>query len=180
MDTAEHDEIEETPFNDLLRRRWAKGTLSSPDVIQFAKAAAAQGAQHVGAYAGRSNLQAKHAFREVCRAIGTPIGAPRISWVELKSSNGDVTFHPFVDPIDTLEAWHAKGPLVFAQRLAGEDGETAKFWHGLRDHVTYKSNASRISSTTIPLGFHGDGAPTTKSEGLFTLQFNGLLGHGST
>jgi len=171
---------DEKPFTDLLRRRWAMGKLSSPDVIKFAKAAAAQGAHNIGAYAGTSNLQSKHAFRAVCRAIGTPAGAPKISWAELKNSNGDVIFHPFVDPIDTLEAWYRKGPLVFTQRITGEDGETAQFWHALRDHSTYKCNASRISSTTVPLGLHGDAAPTSKADGLFTLQFNGLLGHGAT
>ncbi|CAK0877612.1 unnamed protein product, partial [Prorocentrum cordatum] len=165
---------------DLLRRRWAMGSISSPDVIKFAKAAASQGAQNIGAYAGTSNLQSKLAFRAVCRAIGTPARAPQISWAELKNTNGDVIFHPFVDPIDTLEAWYRKGPLVFNQRITGEDGETAQFWHALRDHPTYKCNAPRISSIIVPLGLHGDAAPTSKADGLFTLQFNRLLGHGDT
>ncbi|CAK0891752.1 unnamed protein product [Prorocentrum cordatum] len=165
-------------FTDLLRRRWAMGSISSPGVIKFARAAASQGAQNIGACAGTSNLQSKHAFRAVCRAVGTPARAPQISWAELKNTNGDVIFHPFVDPIDTLEAWYRKGPLVLKQRITGEDGETAQFWHAPRDHPTYKCNASRISSTTVPLGLHGDAAPTSKADGLFTLKFNSLLGHG--
>ena len=49
----------ERPLNDLLRKRWAKGEMTSRSIVEVANAAAKQGAGNVGSM-GSDNLRNAH------------------------------------------------------------------------------------------------------------------------
>jgi hypothetical protein len=156
------------PFNKCMRRDWARGTLSSPQVIEYSVAAASQGAKGVGRLDCAAS--SKNAHRLVMRALGYPQEAPPIDWIELP--NG--TSHPIICPIAQFERDAVEGRLSDPSALR-------EFWSGLEGQVVYDSVKEHISKDlSEPFGIHADGAPTTKQDGLFTISTFSLLSKGST
>ena len=65
--------------------------------------------------------------------------------------------------------------------MLGPAGAREAYWKGMKGHVVYQRIAHLIDPTKhLALGFHGDGAPTSKTQSLFTISFNSLTGQGST
>jgi hypothetical protein len=161
------------PFNKLMRRDWAKGVLSSPKVLEYCNAASKQGATQVltNATAG-----AKNAHRTMLRAMGWPTSAPPITWLDL----GGGAVHPIVCPIDALE-FAVANQHDFKSRYLNRCEDVGDFWLGMSGNAIYESQKTNIDiNRTLAFGMHGDGAPTTKHESLFTLSFNSLHIAGST
>jgi hypothetical protein len=165
------------PFNFLMRQKWADGKLSALEVLEFCKAAGDQHASGVERL-NKRNINPKNACRDLISALGMPQFAPRISWIELDSANGKVS-HAILCPIDVVEAT-LKRPSLFPTRLRGESGAVPRFWEGLRGHVTHDVVREIVDEMFVPCGFHGDAAPTSKTQGLMSFSWNSLVVDGST
>ena len=89
--------------------------------------------------------------------------------------------HPIICPIRLFENIIENDEQRFKKTLLGPEGDVADFWYHMRGHVLYSKNADRIDPVkSLACGMHGDGAPTTKVDGLFTISWNSLHGEGST
>ena len=84
---------------------------------------------------------------------------------------------------------HATQPQAWSDRILGQDGLMAKFWHDMQDSPQYESHpvASRADhkKRCIPISVHGDGVPVSgigRAWGLSTevVSWTSLLGAGST
>ena len=88
--------VADMPLIQSLKRDWAKGKLSSPQVQEYALGAAKQGAQGMGglAAAGSHGSNPQNLQRSLMATFGKPIGAPDFSWFTVPTASGDVE-HPF-------------------------------------------------------------------------------------
>jgi hypothetical protein len=163
------------PFNAELRKMWAKGELKSSQVQRLAKTASEQHALGLGKLAKDSNP--KHACRDLQRALGWPTGCPDFEWVNLPSPHdepgGFMHPHPIICPITLLEKSFQRDEAHFQRFFAGDPAENVNFWYNMRHHVTYKRIEQYVDpQNTSPMSVHGDGAPTNKTDGLFTIQWS--------
>ena len=162
------------PFNKLMRKKWGSGDFSAPLVKEVSRAAQGQGAHSVGRFAGSGGSDyAKNAHRDLLAAVGYPQNAPPITWLEIEMADGSYLSHPIVSPIDTIETL-LKNDHMFISHLRGAEGDSAAFIEGIKEHPIFESIAAHVTDANKSLicGLHGDGAPTTKVEGLFTLSWN--------
>ena len=170
--------VEDKPFSDLLRRKWAKGKFTATEVMELADTAARQGCQDLGAL---DTGDVRNAHRRVMRHLGCPRFAPAIEWIEVPLADGSLHPHPIICPIALVESMQNNDPARFEATIKGADGEIGKFWNGLRGHVVFEQSKECIDiGRSVPVGIHGDGAPTTKVDGLFSISWNSILGKGST
>lgn len=165
------------PFNKALRRDWSSGKISSKTVLELANKAAQQGADSASPLCG----DIRNAHRHLMKAIGYPKSAPDIEWIELPTKDGRCQPHPVMCPLRWFEKLVANYPSKFRDFVLGSDGCVAEFWRSMGDHVIVASNRDRLDfQRSIPCTTHGDGAPTNKVEGLFTISWSSMLGLGAT
>ena len=173
---AEPEDASNLPLNTSLRRDWARGSLPSNKVLEYAAGASQQGARGLESFAGGAH----NAHRRVVAALGYPEKAPRLSWIEIPVSGGGVKPQPILCPIDTLEAL-LKDPDKFQKHLRGEDLNVQDLWYNIRGTKVFAANEMYINaSRSLAITIHGDGAPTTKADGLFTISWSSLHASGST
>lgn len=182
MKADEGDDLEAAglEWRRTLRKDWAKGEIDAGRVLSYARKSAAAGAVNMGKMAGHAGNTAKHSHRDLVRAIGWPSSAPEIEWLDV----GDISV-PFVCPIDMMERLLEAGEADEGKRrhIMGAPGDVEKYWSGLRavGNPVFTALSSNIDpKLDLALGLHGDGAPTHKTEGLFTINWNSLHGEGST
>ena len=167
------------PFTRLMRKDWARGELKSNKVLEYAFAATAQGMQGAGKLSQTPNPQ--NAYRQLRSALGWPEGAPELKWLEFKTTDGRDKVHPVICPIELVETMLERHPKEFQEHITGDPKDIRKCWEGLGESVVRTSLGANLDMDTIVgVGIHGDGAPTTKQEGLLTLAWNGTTGKGST
>ena len=125
----------------------------------------------------------KNAFRDLKRAIGYPKAAPPIEWIDV-NKRGFLKPHPILCPIDTFCALISRDEKKFNKHVRGDEGSISELWAGLRaqNDILYTANAAYLDDPehTLGLGIHGDGAPTHKTDGLFTISWGSLTAGGST
>ena len=173
---AEPEDVSNLPLTTSLRRDWARGILPSNRVLEYAAGAASQGARGLESFAGGD----RNAHRRVVAALGYPEKAPRLSWIEIPVAGGGVKPQPILCPIDTLEAL-LKDPVKFQKHMRGEDLNVEDLWYGLSGTKVFTANKMHINVTrSLAITLHGDGAPTTKADGLFTISWSSLHASGST
>ena len=83
----------ELPFNDDLKRDWAKGLLSSAQVQRYAMHSMQQcavGLEELAAI-GTGGKHAQNLMRDLVRVFGTPVGAPQFDWYEIPTKRGPRT-----------------------------------------------------------------------------------------
>jgi hypothetical protein len=174
--------IKKLPFNLCMRRDWAKGRLSSPKVLEYSRAAAGQGAASV--VAGDKAASDKNAHRTLVAALGWPEQAPPITYIDIPmGKKRELRPHPIVCPSAVFARLTANYPSMFMERIRGSETASEVFWKGIEGHpIVTKHPDLKPSqfSTTIPLGLHGDGAPLSKHDSLFTIGWNSILGSGTT
>ena len=87
------------PLLRSMKRDWARGKLSSPQVQEYAMGAMQQGAFGMGraAAAGAHGKYPQHLPMCFIALFGMPQGAPEISWFKILVSAGEVS-HPFPAP----------------------------------------------------------------------------------
>ena len=108
------------PMNQSLKRMWSCGELSSPQVQELAAGAAKQGAvgmDHLAAL-GASGAQKQNMFRDMCQALGTPLGATCVRYVKVPTVRGLVR-HPVMMPHLLLRCIRNERPELFASALLG-------------------------------------------------------------
>ena len=164
--------------NHLLRHEWAMGRMSSARVLAHAHAAAQQGATSTGKLSSLSN--SKHAHRDLLRFIGLPKCCPEISWVDFPMADGSFKAHPSICPIDLLETC-ARSDDLWRTRIVSDTSDIRDFWTGFTKAPHYRRIEEYIDTNrTLACGLHGDGAPTSKTQGLFTVAWNSYHTRGTT
>ena len=69
----------------------------------------------------------------------------------------------------------------FNKNFLGEDGNVEGFWYNMKDQVVYTAHRKLIDpARTLAITVHGDGAATTKADGLFTISWSSLHSSGTT
>ena len=168
------------PLFESLKKDWARGAMSSAKVLEHVQGAIYQGAQGMGDI---ENMDGHNAYRTLMRAFGTPVGAPDFSWLEIPTTKGENTAHPFLMPHEFFQSYARDRARDFQATLSGPSGACSQFWNGLRDTAWFRSHPSLQNmdlSKTIPMGLHGDGAPYAKTDSIFVITWNSLVGQGAT
>ena len=168
------------PLMRSLRQQWAKGTITSKMVQEFAWGAMQQGAQGVvrAAALGRCGDNPRHLHASLVRLFGTPIGAPEFTWVSTPTTKGDV-FVPVLLPHEFFRSLFNHRRSMFDECVMGPVGEALRFWEFMANTDFVKGHPhlpSAHRSMTVPLGLHGDAGPFSKQDSLFVLSWNSLIG----
>jgi hypothetical protein len=153
-----------------MRKDWASGVLHAKQVLQYCNNAAEQGATGLGRLAGHATLENAH--RDLVRALGYPENAPDIDWVDVPKASGFITKHPIVRPTNVFETLLQRDEQRFNDMIRGPVGSIEEYWRNLKGHVCIEAIADHIGPKAVPIAIHGDGAPTHKHEGLFTISWS--------
>ena len=95
----------------------------------------------------------------------------------MMNSNGLILFFC---PIEMAEKIAATDTM-FRDMLQGPPGSIREYWDGVSDTDLHQPIAAYVDKdNTIPLGFHGDKAPTSKNDGLFTISWSSQTVIGET
>jgi len=178
---------ESLPLNQSLRRMWAKGELTSPQVQELASGAAKQGAMGVDKMAkvGSDGCRPGNIFRDLVNAFGYPQGAPRLYWAKVPLEGGLVS-HPFILPHLFFAHLFGERKEEFAHAVLGGHKDCRSFWcsdEGKKiasEHPVLKNKTAEDLYATVPLGMHGDGGAYSKQDSLYVVSWNSLMGLGST
>lgn len=168
------------PLVKTIKRKWAKGRLSSVEVEEIFRSATAQGAEDLPQMSSSNHPQ--NLQRSLLAAFGQPVGSPKIVWKTIPTSMGDVP-HPFILPHSFFSALHTEKRAFWNRTVRGPVGAAARFWknmEGTAFHVHHPGLAEVDPNRLIPLGLHGDAGAYSHQESLFVFTWNSLLGEGST
>ena len=185
---ARHPRID-SPFIADLKRRWAKGKLTSEAVQSLASSARLlvghEGNEDLDRLGriGSSGKNPQHLFRDLCKLFGEPFGSPGMDWIEIPLKGNRKAAHPVYCPHKFFQSVAANRPDIFRKRITGVDGAAHQFWTSIA-HSDFVLNHPFLPSShydkIIPLGFHGDGGSFNSQDSLFALSWNSLLGTGKT
>lgn len=167
------------PFRRSMRADWAKGLLTSRQVLEYAAGYTAGGGVGIGKLGSHGGVSAKHAHEKVVSAMGWPPNAPQLSWLDAPTTSGTQSL-PFICPIEALEGMQKSEPTKFEKTILGSDEDRQAFWEGMKGNEVYKVIQPKPDRHTLGFGIHGDAAPTHKTDGLFTISWNSVHGTGST
>ena len=178
----------DTPLNNSLRRMWALGELSSPQVQELAMGALSQGAHSIDAMAkaGGEGKNKGNMHRALVAAFGKTAGAPDMFYTDIPVVGGRKSPHPFILPHELFGTLKKERPEQFERTILGPEGECAKFWSSAEGkdmrskHPVLRQRWATDLCKTVPVGLHGDGGPFTKHDSLYTVTWNSLLGVGTT
>ena len=185
-----------------LQRDWALGDAKSAKVGKYSNSAFLDGQGQAGnPYVKKSlrdgdgsdvQVRGKSAdsiatrFRDVKRATGHPHLAPPIDWMEIPSGGaaGSTAPHPYLDPILYLEGMYQHSLDEWQRFVVGEPGQIEAIWRNLiaKGDPLWVGNQDAIIDPmrTLIFSLHGDGAPTHKTDGVFTFSFGSVTGRGQT
>ena len=162
-----------TPLIDSLIHHWGKGKLTSQMALEFAFKAAQQGAEGIGKF--NKNPSPANACRAMQSAIPGNPGRPPIDFITIPGPGGVMRPHPIICPMSAMEHMIQHDEKRFNEIIRGQVGEREAYWKGISQSPIFKRIGHHIDpSRHIALGLHGDGAPTSKTQGLFTISFNSL------
>ena len=175
-----------------LKHEWAAGEMRSNKVKKIATLSARDGGamdsrlvqrDASGELATGAAASKKAKFRDVKRAVGRPLSAPEIEWIGIPGPSGQEVSHPVVCPIELMEALFLDKDR-WAKNIVGDERRIAALWAGLaaRDDPLWNGIKEHVTDPrrTLFYGVHGDGAPTHKTDGLFTISSGSITGVGAT
>ena len=168
------------PLRKTLLKSWSSGELSSARILEIAAGAAEQGATGMD---DMRSLGAHNAFRSLQSVFGYPAGAPQMTWLEIPTTAGPRTPHPFLLPHEFFNSYFTHKKKDWLSTMARSSEACIEFWRGMRGSAFVKHHPSlRAPSwgTTIPIGFHGDAGAFSKQDSLYTISWNSLIGSGKT
>ena len=117
------------------------------------------------------------------RAVGYPPNATPISYIEIPTKSAGTGFlkpHPILCPIDSFERAIRDEERRFKYLTADVD-EIPQFWNGIRNSTLFREISAHINPLkSYPCWVHGDGAPTNKVDGLFSISWGSVLARGPT
>ncbi len=146
------------PLNRSLKIRWGKGEISSPLVVEFASAAAAQGAAGLDRLAHAGGNHPQNVQRSLLAAFGKPKGAPDFTWAPVRTARGRVIL-PFLLPHQWFRSLFANRQALWEQSIEGHARAAGEFWESMRHHpfvVNHDFVKPENWDKVIPLGIHGD------------------------
>ena len=174
-----------TPLNDNLRLKWARGKLSSLDLQSIAYDARSQCAHGLDALsgAGSSGKHAQNLFRDLVHIFGRPAGAPELDWILIPTKGNRRTPSSCVLAAPFFARLQSDRPDIWRKRIIGIDGASREFWSSIQ-HSDYVRNHPHLPrshwDTIVPLGMHGDGGGFNKVDSLYTFSWNSLICSGKT
>jgi len=168
------------PLRKTLLTSWSTGELSSAKVLEIAAGAAQQGATGMD---DMRSLGSHNAFRSLQSVFGYPAGAPQMTWLEIPTTAGPRTPHPFLLPHEFFSSYWTHKKKNWLSTMASSAEACVDFWLGMRQSAFVKNHPSLPASswgTTIPIGFHGDAGAFSHQDSLYTISWNSLIGSGKT
>ena len=175
------DTCEKAPLQHSLGKDWCRGRTPTSSCLKYAKDAKASGAVNLGAMAEGSSKSNR--FRKMKRAVGWPPAATPISYIEIPTKSAGPGFlnpHPILCPIDSFERAMADSERRI-KYLCNDLREIPTFWDNMENTDLFRTISGNIDrEKTFPFFVHGDGAPTNKVDGLFTISIGSLLARGPT
>ena len=178
---------EDLPLNQTMKRMWAKGELSSPQVQELAAGALKQGARGTNSFAkiGTSGTRPGNMFRDLVQAFGYPAGAPPLFWANVPTASGIVA-HPFMLPHLFFGHLNKNNKEQFLKSVLGMDTDCEFFWSSeegrklAEQHPELKHRSPAQLRKTVPLGLHGDGGAYSHQDSLYAVSWNSFVGLGIT
>ena len=166
------------PLTKTLKRDWARGQATTPKVLQYARDAKLSGAANLGSLAEETT--GKNNFRKMKRAAG-PTAIPR-TYIEIpKGESGFLYPHPVNDPVDAFCRAIKDDEKKLHRFGADLDQQVPDFWENISGTDLFTAIAANVDvSASLPGWIHGDGAPTNKVDGLFTISWGCTLARGPT
>ena len=172
--------MDDLPLRKTLLKGWATGEMSSSKVLEIASGAAQQGATGL---ADMSSLGSHNAFRSLQAVFGYPVGAPHMTWLEIPTTAGPRTPHPFLLPHEFFSSYFTHRKKDWTSTMARSGEACFEFWQGMSQSAFVKKHPSLPRSSwgsTIPIGFHGDAGAYSNHDSLYTISWNSLIGSGKT
>ena len=161
-------------FKDVVTGFFLDGKLSGRDVALTARAGQNSGASDVSqlAKAGAGGKHPQNACRDLMRQLLKTTSMPELYWQEIpvwdaETGQQEVASMPFLLPHQVLAAIGDRLNL-----LALDASKAPQIW------TQFSQQCHKLGldpSSTIPIGFHGDGVPYTKKHSLELLSWN-ILG----
>ena len=154
-------------------------------VQEFALGTSQQGATGIERMSAicKFGKQPQNMYRALRSLLGLPAGAPPFTWIELPMKYGRKVPHPVLLPHLLFSSFYkASESKLFEAILGGED-ELRNGWQSLAHTDFVKRHPllpKRLWDKIIPLGVHGDAGAFCKTDSLYALSWNSLLGRGST
>ena len=170
----------ELPLLDSLKKHWSMGQISSARVLEYARGATAQGARGMDRMA---SIGSHNAFRALKSVFGIPKGAPELAWLEIPTSRGARTSHPFMMPHEFFASYFENRFDDWVATMSGPAGACLEFWQGMKDSSFLRHHPTLRSSHfqhTIPIGMHGDAGAFSHQDSLYSFSWNSLVGRGPT
>ena len=179
------DTVGDLPLVAELKKDWAKGKATSAQVQRYALAAARQGAtgiDRLGA-AGTSGRNPQNLLRDLIGIFGHPVGAPPFDWVEIPTTAGPRSPHPFLLPHSFFQHFYSGARSNWVKAVRGPPSAPREFWDAMAGSDFLRLHPRRDQQEwrrTIPLGLHGDAGAFSHQDSLMTISWNSLLGSGVT
>jgi hypothetical protein len=166
------------PLTKTFKKDWARGQATTPKVLQYARDAKLSGAANLGSLAEETT--GKNNFRKMKRAAG-PTAIPR-TYIEIpKGGSGFLYPHPVNDPVDAFCRAIKDDEKKLHRFGADLDQQVPDFWENISGADLFTAIAANVDvSASLPGWIHGDGAPTNKVDGLFTISWGCTLARGPT
>ena len=136
---AESEPELDLPFLDGLKDDGAKGKLSSGKLLMYAQKAITQGATGMGEI---ENLGGHNAFRSLKKLFGWPKGAPDFHWLEIPTTAGPKTTHPFIMPHEFFASYFAERKQDWRATATGPKGACKEFWTAMKDNIFVQRHPS--------------------------------------
>ena len=141
LNLDEGDEVatahEQLPLNAELKEEWMRGELTSSQVQRLASAAGRQGTEGVGRLAGvgTHGAHGSNMFRALKTLFGNAEDAPFMQWLEIPTTRGRLTAHPFVYPHELFACLFKARNRKFhwSQAVLGSGGPPDNFWKSQED-----------------------------------------------
>ena len=151
-------------MNNTLRSMWASGEIKSPRVQELAAGALKQGAEGLNRLAsiGTSGKHRGNMFRDMCAALGEPVGSSSLMYVRIPTTKGDVN-HPVLMPHLLFGILKSEKPELFKSAILGGKADCSWFWESengcklARSHPVLSSRHKAALRKQFLSGFMGMG-----------------------
>ena len=161
-----------------------EGITNTVQVQDYAGGATQQGASGVEAMGalGNSGRNPSSMFRALKSLLGMPAGAPEFFWAEVPLKHGR-KYHIHSSCLIIFSSFYHQCPDKFEKAISGPAGMALEFWRSMRTTEFVRNHPALprgVWDQAIPIGMHGDGGAFSKTDSLYTISWNSLLGAGST
>ena len=174
--------------NNCLKRMWAESNIAFLAVQELSCTVGQQGAMGAEGFAkiGASGVHRGNLFRDLCQAIGVPIGSLAVKWFRIPTEQDSCLF-PVLCPHELFKHLHRdKKDLFMSALLGGAENDLAEFWDSTtgkklaRDHPILRGRRRRQLLKTILVGVHGDAGEFSHQDSVNVISWSSIVGLGDT